>query len=124
MADTNRTATMIRQRTACAMMRQRAEILVSTATQDQFGSTSYTSTVGQRWPCRVVHATTPGRDQVVADSNQARSDWHILLPLGAKVAPEDHIRVGGSSGQIYIVIDTTKGQADAAYLLAYCRTEK
>ena len=111
----------IRARAAQQMMHQRAEVLVQTPTTDEFGSTSYTETVAARWPCRVVHATTRPRDEVVADQNRAKGEWHVLMPVAAEVGKGDKLRV---AAQTYLVIDTDKGAADAAYLLVYVKTEK
>ncbi len=114
----------IRARAANAMMRQRAEVLVRTPAIDEFGATSYTEVVSARWTCRVVHATSRPRDEEIAALNRSKGEWHILMPLAATVERDDRLRVGGAAGQTYIVLDTDRGAADAAYLLVYVKTEK
>lgn len=73
--------------------------------------------VAEGIPCRVA---SPGRSQVAESGTRSISlgDWDVLLPVGTQVALEDELHVGSD---VYEVIGSDTGRAEALCLTAYCR---
>ncbi len=75
------------------------------------------NSVAENIPCRV---SAPGRSQITESGTRSISlgDWDVLLPIGTDIALEDQVHIGSD---IYEVIGSDAGRAEALCLTVYCR---
>ena len=100
---------------------QTAEVLRATDNRDRFGAISADKmTLAHRYKCRLMRDESPDRPALIAEKSVVRSDWRIILPLSADIRPDDKIRVGS---QVFEVLDTDKGRADASFLTVFARAQ-